>query len=116
MLWGVLALYSASICFQAALQSSNQSYRTLWPLMGLSAAFLALAYLLARAYGPYGLAAALWFYQLGVAVVIVRRTCAAFGIPLTAILGEALSFGSLKRVLAMLTAPLRKAAPAGSAA
>lgn len=116
MLWGVLALYSASICFQAALQSSNQSYRALWPLMGLSAAFLALAYGLARAYGPYGLAGALWFYQLGVAVVIVRRTCRAFGIPLAAILGEALSFGSLKRVLAMLMAPLRKAAPAGSAA
>ena len=108
MLWGVMALYAGSICFQAALQSSNQSHRTVWPLLWQSAAFLVLAYFLARAGGPYGLAAALLAYQFAFSVVIVKWACHVFDIPFVAILREAVSFRSMGRMVGMVLEPIRR--------
>lgn len=106
MLWGVLAIYSASICFVAALQSSNQSYRTFWPLVWQSAAFLVLGYLLARTAGYYGLAGALLLYQLSVTLVVIKWTTRAFDVGLKDIVKEAVSLRSFERMLKLFLRPL----------
>jgi O-antigen/teichoic acid export membrane protein len=105
MLWGVLAIYAGSICFQAALQSSNQSHHTLAPLVGLSALFLGLAVMLTRWAGPYGLALALLVYQFGFAAIVMKWTSRAFSIPLTAVLREASSLRSMKRMAERFLGP-----------
>jgi O-antigen/teichoic acid export membrane protein len=108
VLWSGLAIYSASICFLAALQSSNQSYRTVWPLFWRSAAFVGLAYAMTRVWGIYGLAASVVLYQGSVAIVLVTGTCRAFGIRIRDIVNEALSLRSIKRMLDMVIKPLLK--------
>lgn len=109
MLWGVLALYSSSICFQAALQSSNQSHHTVWPLVLQSAVFLVLATVLTRLAGPYGLASALLAYQLGFTAVVVKWTCRAFDIPFADVFKEASSFSSMNRMAKMFFGPMLRA-------
>jgi len=109
MLWGVLAIYASSICFQAALQSSNQSHHTLWPLIWQSALFVVLATILARLAGPYGLACALLAYQFGFSAVVVKWTCRAFDIPFAHVFKEATSFRSMSRMVGMFLGPMRRA-------
>jgi O-antigen/teichoic acid export membrane protein len=108
MLWGVLALYSSSICFQAALQSSNQSHHTVWPLLWQSGIFIVGAIVLARVAGPYGLAAALLGYQFSVSAVVVKWTCRAFDIRFVDVFREATSLRSIRRMGQMVLGPILK--------
>lgn len=80
VLWGAMAIYSLSVCFQTALLSANSGYRAALPVLFSALCATGVSVLATSRAGPAGAAVGLLIFQGLFSAVVVRTVMVVFAL------------------------------------